>query len=70
MKDKQLEQQLQQSLDVTLSGLRTTSRQREQFLEIAMGGHKVKRKLTYGFILTDGYAQNQIFLISFLSLVT
>ena len=51
MKDKQLEQQLQQSLDVTLSGLRTTSRQREQFLEIAMGGHKVKRKLTYGFIL-------------------
>ena len=51
MKDKHLEQQLQQSLQSTLSGLRTTSRQRELFYVNATGGNKVKRKLTYGLIL-------------------
>ena len=51
MKDKQLEQQLQHSLNAALSGLRTTSRQRDQFFERATGGRKVKRKLTFGFSL-------------------
>lgn len=51
MKDKRLEQQLQDSLNRTLSGLRTTSFQREQFFENATGGRKVKRKLTYSFSL-------------------
>lgn len=51
MKDKRMEQQLQGSLNRTLSGLRTTSFQREQFFENATGGRKVKRKLTYSFSL-------------------
>ena len=51
MKDKRLEQQLQDSLNRTLSGVRTTSFQREQFFEYATGGRKVKRKLTYSFSL-------------------
>lgn len=51
MKDKRLEQQLQDSLNRTLSGVRTTSFQREQFFENATGGRKVKRKLTYSFSL-------------------
>ncbi len=49
MKDKRMEQQLQLSLNRTLSGLRTTSFQRAQFFENATGGRKVKRKLTYSF---------------------
>ena len=51
MKDKRMEQQLQGSLNRTLSGLRTTSFQREQFFENATGGRKVKRKLTYSLSL-------------------
>ena len=51
MKDKQLEQQLPESLNRTLSGLSTTSFQREQFFENATGGRKVKRKLTCSFSL-------------------
>lgn len=51
MKDKRMEQQLQESLNAALSGLRTTSFQREQFFENATGGRKVKRKLTYSFSL-------------------
>ena len=51
MKDKRMEQQLQVSLNRTLSGLRTTSFQREQFFENATGGRKVKRKLTYSLSL-------------------
>ena len=51
MKDKRLEQQLQGSLNAALSGLRTTSFQRERFFENATGGKKVKRKLTVGVIV-------------------
>ena len=51
MKDNRMEQQLQGSLNRTLSGLRTTSFQREQFFENATGGRKVKRKLTYSLSL-------------------
>ena len=51
MKDKELEQQLQQSLNAALSGLYTTSLQRDQFFEKATGGRKVKRKLTFSFSL-------------------
>lgn len=51
MKDKRLEQQLQHSLNAALSGLHTTSCQRNQYYENATGGHKVKRKLTYGLMI-------------------
>ena len=51
MKDKQLERQLQASLNRTLSGLHTTPCQRDRFFENATGGYKVKRKLTYGVCL-------------------
>ena len=51
MKDKKLEQQIQHSLNAELSGLNTTSWQRDQFFENATGGYKVKRKLSYGLVL-------------------
>ena len=51
MKDKRLEQQIQHSLNAELSGLHTTSFQRDQFFENATGGKKVKRKLTYSLVL-------------------
>ena len=51
MNDKRFEEQIRQSLNAELSGLNTTSRQRDQFFENATGGYKVKRKLTYGLVL-------------------
>lgn len=51
MKDKRLEQQIQHSLNAELSGLNTTSWQRDQFFENATGGTKVKRKISVAFIL-------------------
>ena len=51
MKDKELELQIQQSLNAELSGLNTTSWQRDKYFENATGGYKVKRKLTYGLVL-------------------
>ena len=51
MKDKRLEQQIQHSLNAELSGLNTTSWQRDQFFANATGGIKVKRKLTYSLVL-------------------
>ncbi len=51
MKDKMLEQRIQQSLNAELSGLNTTSWQRDQYFENATGGYKVKRKLTYSLVL-------------------
>ena len=51
MKDKRLEEQLQHALNAELSGLRTTSYQRDQFFENATGGYKVKRKLSAVAIL-------------------
>ena len=51
MKDNRLEQRIQHSLNAELSGLNTTSWQRNQFFENATGGNKVKRKLTYGLVL-------------------
>ena len=51
MKDNRLEQQIQHSLNAELSGLNTTSWQRNQFFENATGGTKVKRKLTYSLVL-------------------
>lgn len=52
MKDKKLEQQILHSLNAELSGLSTTSLQRDQYFENATGGKKVKRKLTYSLVLT------------------
>ena len=51
MKDNRLEQRIQHSLNAELSGLNTTSWQRDQFFENATGGNKVKRKLTYSLVL-------------------
>ena len=51
MKDNRLEQRIQHSLNAELSGLNTTSWQRDQFFEHATGGTKVKRKLTYSLVL-------------------
>ena len=51
MKDNRLEQRIQHSLTAELSGLNTTSWQRDQFYENATGGTKVKRKLTYSLVL-------------------
>lgn len=50
MKDNRLEQRIQHSLNAELSGLSTTSWQRDQFFENATGGHKVKRKLTAAMV--------------------
>ena len=51
MKNNRLEQRIQHSLNAELSGLNTTSWQRNQFYENATGGTKVKRKLTYSLVL-------------------
>lgn len=51
MKDKRLEERIQHSLNAELSGLRTTSYQRDQFFENATGGYKVKRKISTVAIL-------------------
>ena len=51
MKDKRLEQRIQHSLNAELSGLCTTSWQRNRYYENATGGRKVKIKLTYGLVL-------------------
>ena len=41
----------QQTLNAELSGLRTSSLQRDQLYQNAVGGYKVKRKLTAGWVL-------------------
>ena len=51
MKDKRLEQQIQHSLNAELSGLNTTSWQRDQFFENATGGTKVKKKISVVAVL-------------------
>ena len=51
MKDNRLEQRIQHSLNAELSGLNTTSWQRDQFYENATGGTKVKRKISVVAVL-------------------
>ena len=51
MKDKKLEERIQHSLNAELSGLRTTSYQRDQFFENATGGYNVKKKISMAAIL-------------------
>ena len=51
MKDKRIEERIQHSLNAELSGLRTTSYQRDQFFENATGGYKVKKKISVVAIL-------------------
>ena len=46
-----MELRIQHSLNAELSGLNTTSWQRDQYFENATGGIKVKRKLTYSLVL-------------------
>lgn len=50
MKDNQMKDLFQQALNAELSGLRTSSLQRDQLYQNAVGGYKVKRKLTVGFV--------------------
>ena len=57
MKDKRIEERIQHSLNAELSGLRTTSYQRDQFFENATGGYKVKKKISVvgsGATLSEG----------------
>ncbi len=51
MSNNKLEQRIRHSLDAELSGLGTTSWQRNQFFENATGGNKVKKKITYSLVL-------------------
>lgn len=51
MKNEQMKHQVQQSLNAELSGLRTSALQRDQLYQNAVGGYKVKRKLTVGWVL-------------------
>lgn len=51
MKDKRIEERIQHSLNAELSGLRTTSYQRDQFFENATGGTKVKKKISVAAVL-------------------
>ena len=51
MKDKRMEERIQHSLKAELSGLRTTSCQRNQYFENATGGNKVKKKISVVAVL-------------------
>lgn len=51
MKDERMRAHVQRALNAELSGLRTSSRQREQLYLNAVGGYRVKRKLKAGWAL-------------------
>ncbi|MBQ2699867.1 MAG: hypothetical protein IJF65_01810 [Clostridia bacterium] len=51
MKDKQIHHFFQQALNDELSALRTSSVQRTELYQNAVGGYKVKKKLTVGWVL-------------------
>ena len=51
MMDKELETRIRHALDAEMSGLRVTSSRREEMLRNAIGGRKVKRKMTVGLVL-------------------
>ena len=51
MSNDMMKYQIQKALDAELSGVHTTPRQRDQIYENAIGGTKVKRKLTAGLVL-------------------
>ena len=50
VKRKQMKDQIQKSLNAELSGLRTSPLQRDILYQNALGGYKVKRKLTVGWV--------------------
>ena len=50
MRDEMLRQRLQHALDAELSGLNVSENQRQQLFEHAIGGTKVKKKLTVGMV--------------------
>ena len=50
VKRKQMKDQIQKSLNTELSGLRTSSLQRDILYQNAVSGYKVKRKLTVGWV--------------------
>ena len=51
MSNDTMKHRIQQALDAELSGVHTTPRQRDQIYENAIGGTKVKRKITAGLVL-------------------
>ncbi len=51
MSNDMMKYRIQQALDAELSGVHTTPRQRDQIYENAIGGTKVKRKITAGLVL-------------------
>ena len=50
MSNGQMKERIRQALDAETSGLRTSQAQRERLYENAVGGRKVKRKLTAGLV--------------------
>jgi len=52
MKHETMQIQIQQALNAELSSLRTSSLQRDELYQNAVGGIQVKRKLTTGLVLT------------------
>ena len=51
MNNEMMKERIQQALNSELSGLRTSSEERDRLYENAIGGTKVKRKLTAGLVL-------------------
>ena len=51
MSNEMMKDRVQQALDTELAGVRTTLRERNRMYENAIGGTKVKRKLTAGLVL-------------------
>ena len=52
MNNEMMRERIQQALNAECSGLRTSPMERDQLYENAIGGTKVKRKLTMGLVLT------------------
>ena len=51
MNNEMIKERIQQALNAELSGLRTSPMERDRLYENAIGGTKVKRKLTAGLVL-------------------
>ena len=52
MRDKELQNRICQALDAEMSGMRVSPYLQDRILDNAIGGVKVKPKLTFGLVLT------------------
>ena len=50
MNEQMMKERIQQALNAQMSGVRTSPAERSELLENAIGGRKVKRKLTAGLV--------------------